>query len=259
MALSIPADVTLQESTLSFLNTGPRQLFINNQWISAQSGETFASINPANGEELVQVALAGPEDVDLAVQAAREAFERGPWGTMNAEERAGLLWKLADLVDQHADQLAELETLDNGKPIRVSRKGDLPAVSRHFRYYAGWATKLEGATLPVSFPNQFVYTLREPVGVVGLIIPWNFPADVPRKLAPPSLRNTRLLKPAEDPATALRLGELIPSAGFRGVVTIPTGPGEPTGQPSPPIPAWTRPLTGSGGVGARSWQLCQAT
>ncbi|HLE15601.1 MAG TPA: aldehyde dehydrogenase family protein [Anaerolineales bacterium] len=233
MALTMPADVTLQESTLAFLESGPKKLLINGEWVSAGSGESFSSINPANGEELAQVALAGQEDVDLAVQAARAAFEKGPWGKMSAEERGNLLWKLADLVDQHADQLAELETLDNGKPIRVARRGDLPAVSRHFRYYAGWATKLEGATIPVSIPNQFVYTLREPVGVVGLIIPWNFPLLMCAwKLAPAlACGNTALLKPAEEtPLTALRLGELIQEAGFpEGVVNILTGPGEPTG------------------------------
>jgi acyl-CoA reductase-like NAD-dependent aldehyde dehydrogenase len=152
---------------------------------------------------------------------------------MSGEQRGALLWKLADLVDQHADQLAELETLDNGKPLRVSRKGDLPAVSRHFRYYAGWAGKLEGSTIPVSRVNQLVYTLREPVGVVGLIIPWNFPLLMCAwKLAPAlACGNTAVLKPAEEtPLTALRLGELIQEAGFpEGVVNIVTGPGEPTG------------------------------
>src|SRR3990172_266973 len=233
MALTMPADVTLQEGTLAFLESGPKKLLINGEWVPAGSGESFSSITPANGEELAQVALAGQEDVDLAVQAARTAFEKGPWGKMSAEERGNLLWKLADLVDQHADQLAELETLDNGKPIRVARRGDLPAVSRHFRYYAGWATKLEGATIPVSIPNQFVYTLREPVGVVGLIIPWNFPLLMCAwKLAPAlACGNTAILKPAEEtPLTALRLGELIQEAGFpEGVVNILTGPGEPTG------------------------------
>ncbi len=137
------------------------------------------------------------------------------------------------MIDQHADELAEIETLDNGKPLRVSRKGDLPQASKHFRYYAGWATKIEGSTLPVSIPNQLVYTLREPVGVVGLIIPWNFPLLMAAwKLAPAlATGNTVILKPAEEtPLSALRLGELIQEAGFPpGVVNILTGPGEPTG------------------------------
>jgi acyl-CoA reductase-like NAD-dependent aldehyde dehydrogenase len=171
--------------------------------------------------------------VARAIQAARAAFEHGPWSQMTGEERASLLWKLADLIDQHADELAEIETLDNGKPLRVSRKGDLPQASKHFRYYAGWATKIEGSTLPVSIPNQLVYTLREPVGVVGLIIPWNFPLLMAAwKLAPAlATGNTVILKPAEEtPLSALRLGELIQEAGFPpGVVNILTGPGEPTG------------------------------
>ncbi len=130
---------------------------------------------------------------------------------MSGDDRGRLLWKLADLVDAHADELAEIETLDNGKPIRVSRRGDLPQTSKHFRYYAGWASKLEGSTVPVSIPNQFVYTLREPVGVVGLIIPWNFPLLMSAwKLAPAlACGNTTILKPAEEtPLTALRFGEL---------------------------------------------------
>jgi acyl-CoA reductase-like NAD-dependent aldehyde dehydrogenase len=233
MTLTLPAEITLQEETLAFLRSGPRQLLIGGEWVKAADGATFPTVNPATGEELAQVALAGQEDVDRAVEAARLAFEKGPWRTMSAEERGNLLWKLADLVDLHADALAELETLDNGKPLRVSRRGDLPAVSRHFRYYAGWASKLEGTTIPVTTPNQFVYTLREPVGVVGLIIPWNFPLLMCAwKLAPAlACGNTAILKPAEEtPLTALRLGELIQEAGFpEGVVNILTGPGEPTG------------------------------
>ncbi|HJW89459.1 MAG TPA: aldehyde dehydrogenase family protein [Anaerolineales bacterium] len=233
MPLILPADVTLQESTLAFLRSGPKKLFIHGRWEEALSGKTFPTYNPATGEELAQVTLAGVEDVERAVQAARAAFEMGPWSEMSGEERGALLWKLADLIDLHADQLAELETLDNGKPLRVSRKGDLPAVSRHFRYYAGWAGKLEGSTIPVARSNQLVYTLREPVGAVGLIVPWNFPLLMCAwKLAPAlACGNTAVLKPAEEtPLTALRLGELIQQAGFPdGVVNIVTGPGEPTG------------------------------
>jgi acyl-CoA reductase-like NAD-dependent aldehyde dehydrogenase len=233
MTLTLPPEINLQESTQAFLNTGPKKLLINNEWVDAANGETFATVNPATGEELAQVALAGLEDVDRAVRAAREAFDSGPWASMTGEARGHLLWKLADLIDEHADELAELETLDNGKPIRVARRGDLPYASKHFRYYAGWASKLEGSTIPVSLPNQFVYTLREPLGVVGLIIPWNFPLLMAAwKLAPAlACGNTTILKPAEEtPLTALRLGELIIEAGFPpGVVNILTGPGEPTG------------------------------
>jgi acyl-CoA reductase-like NAD-dependent aldehyde dehydrogenase len=231
--ITLPSDVRLQESTLNFLRSGPKELFIGGEWVPALSGETFQTINPATGEELARVALAGTEDVARAVHAARAAFENGPWSAMTGEERGDLLWRLADLIDAHADELAELETLDNGKPLRVSRRGDLPATSRHFRYYAGWASKLEGSTIPVSRPNQFVYTLREPVGVAGLIIPWNFPLLMSAwKLAPAlACGNTCILKPAEEtPLTALRLAELVQAAGFPdGVVNLLTGPGEPTG------------------------------
>ena len=231
--LTLPSEITLQSDTLSFLETHPKKLLIGGEWVEAAGGETFATLDPASGRELAQVALAGAEDVARAVQAARTAFESGPWSKLNGEERARLLWKLADLIEAHADELAELETLDNGKPIRAARHGDVPFAARHFRYYAGLAGKLEGVTIPVSIPNQFVYTRREPVGVVGLIIPWNFPLLMAAwKLAPAlACGNTCLLKPAEEtPLSALRLGELILEAGFPpGVVNVLTGPGLPTG------------------------------
>jgi acyl-CoA reductase-like NAD-dependent aldehyde dehydrogenase len=233
MSLNIPAEISLQPATLDFLSSAPKRLLIDGEWVEATQGKTFDSLNPATGELLARLALADAEDVARAVQAARAASEHGPWSQTTGEERAGLLWKLADLIDQHADELAEIETLDNGKPLRVSRKGDLPQASKHFRYYAGWATKIEGSTLPVSIPNQFVYTLREPVGVAGLIIPWNFPLLMAAwKLAPAlATGNSVILKPAEEtPLSALRLGELIQESGFPpGVVNILTGPGEPTG------------------------------
>ena len=233
MNLTLPADISLQESTQEFLESGPKKLLINGEWVEALDGQTFASVNPATGEELAQVALARDEDVARAVHAARAAFEMGPWSQMSGEERGNLMWKLAALIDAHADELAELETLDNGKPLRVSRRGDVPYASKHFRYYAGWASKIEGSTIPISIPNQFVYTMREPVGVVGLIIPWNFPLLMAAWKLGPALAcgNTAILKPAEEtPLTALRLGELIQEAGFPdGVVNILTGPGVPTG------------------------------
>ncbi|MEP7358852.1 MAG: aldehyde dehydrogenase family protein, partial [Anaerolineales bacterium] len=227
------AEPSLRPDTRAFLENGPKQLLIGGEWLPAASGETFASINPATGQPLIEVALAGQADVDRAVAAARAAFEGGPWPALSGAERGELLWKLADLLEQHADELAELETLDNGKPIRTAREGDLPTAIKHFRYYAGWASKLEGSTLPVSIPNQFVYTVREPMGVVGLIIPWNFPLVMAAwKLAPAlACGNTVILKPAEQtPLTALRLGELALEAGFPpGVVNVLTGPGVPTG------------------------------
>lgn len=231
--MSALADVELQKGTLRFLENGPQQLFINNEWVAPAGGETFATINPANGRELMQVALAGAEDVDRAVAAAREAFENGPWqNKMDGAKRGQLLWKVADLIEQHIEELADLETLDNGKPRRVAYY-DMVYAARHFRYYAGWSGKTEGTTIPVSIPNQFVYTLREPMGVVGLIIPWNFPLLMCAwKLAPALVcGNTVILKPAEQtPLTALRLADIIQEAGFPpGVVNILTGPGLPTG------------------------------
>lgn len=232
MDVTLPAGVNLQENTIEFLQK-PIKMLINGKWVEAINGQTFPTYNPATGEVLAQVPLADVEDVSRAVHAARAAYEHGPWGKMSASERGKLLWKVADLIDQHADELAELEVLDNGKPYRVARRGDLPSASEHFRYYAGWATKIEGTTIPVSIPNQFVYTLREPMGVVGLIIPWNFPLLMAAwKLAPAlACGNTAILKPAEEtPLSALRLGELMLEAGFpEGVVNIVTGPGVPTG------------------------------
>ncbi len=229
--MTLPA-VALQDNTRAFVER-PHRLLINNEWVEAADGATFPTLNPATGELLTEVALAGAPDVDRAVAAARLAFEKGPWARLSGAERGELLWKVADLIERHADELAELETLDNGKPLRVSRHGDVPFAARHFRYYAGWASKLEGSTIPVSIPNQFVYTRREPMGVVGLIIPWNFPLLMAAwKLAPAlASGNCVLLKPAEEtPLTALRLGELFIEAGFpAGVVNILTGPGVPTG------------------------------
>lgn len=231
--MELPSEVTLQPDTLRFLEKDEKKLLIGGEWVAATSGETFAAINPAYGEEIARIALAGEADIDQAVLVARRAFEHGPWAKMSGEERGRLLWKLADLVEAHADELAEIETLDNGKPLRVSRHGDIPQAVKHFRYYAGLAGKLEGSTIPVSFPNQFVYTRREPMGVVGLIIPWNFPLLMAAwKLAPAlAAGNTTILKPAEEtPLSALRLGELTIEAGFpESVVNILTGPGIPTG------------------------------
>lgn len=229
--MSLPT-ANLQESTRAFVGRPTHQLLIDNEWVPALSGQTFPTVDPATGQELTQVALADATDVDRAVDAAQRALN-GPWGRFSGADRGALLWKVADLIEQHADELAELETLDNGKPLRVSRHGDVPFAARHFRYYAGWASKLEGSTIPVSIPNQFVYTRREPMGVVGLIIPWNFPLLMAAwKLAPAlACGNTVLLKPAEEtPLSALRLGELMIEAGFPpGVVNILTGPGIPTG------------------------------
>jgi acyl-CoA reductase-like NAD-dependent aldehyde dehydrogenase len=231
--ITLPADVKLQQDTLDFLGSGPKKLLIGGEWVDAANGETFATVNPATGEELVQIAAAGAEDVDRAAAAARAAFA-GEWSKWSGAQRGDVLWKVADLLEKHTQEFAELETLDNGKTLRVSSRVDVPQAVKHFRYYAGWASKLEGSTIPVSFPNQLVYTLREPMGVVGLIIPWNFPLMMSAwKLAPAlACGNTCILKPAEEtPLTALRLGELLVEAGVpAGVVNILTGPGVPTGS-----------------------------
>jgi len=204
----------------------PGKLLINGEWV--QSGRTFETINPATTEVLTQVAEAGPAEVDAAVAAARKAFDdaAGPWRKLSASARGRLLWAIADLVEQNIDELAELETLDNGKPIFESRQVDMPMVADVFRYYAGWATKIHGETININ-EGAFTYTQREPVGVVGAIIPWNFPLLLASWKLGPALAcgNTVVLKPAEQtPLTALRFGELCRQAGLpAGVLNIITG------------------------------------
>ncbi|HYE65227.1 MAG TPA: betaine-aldehyde dehydrogenase [Pyrinomonadaceae bacterium] len=207
------------------------QLFIDGKWVDAESGKTFQTPNPATGETLAEVAEADRADIDKAVDAARRAFE-GKWSRMSARDRGRLLYKLSQLLEQHAQELAELETADNGKPIREALYIDLPQVVENFEYFAGYATKIEGETIPV--PGQmFNYTLREPIGVCGQIIPWNFPLLMAAwKLAPAlAAGNTVVLKPAEQtPVTAMELGKLIQEAGFpEGVVNIVPGYGETAG------------------------------
>jgi aldehyde dehydrogenase (NAD+) len=209
------------------------KLLINNRWVEAASGKSFPTTNPATGDEICQVAEADKADVDMAVKAARKAFEGGPWRKMSAAERGRLLNKLADLIETHADELARLESLDNGKPYQVALAADLPLTIACYRYYAGWADKLQGKTIPVA-GNYFCYTRLEPVGVVGQIIPWNFPLLMQAwKLGPAlSCGNTVVMKPAEQtPLTALRVGELIVEAGFpEGVVNLLPGYGPTAGQ-----------------------------
>ena len=213
--------------------TTPRryQLFIDGQFVDAESGKTFKSPNPATGETFAEVAEADKADVDKAVAAARKALD-GKWSKMSARDRGRLLYKLSQLIEAHAGELAALETSDNGKPIKESTYIDLPGVVENFEYFAGWSTKIEGETIPV--PGQmFNYTLREPVGVCGQIIPWNFPLLMAAwKLAPAlACGNTVVLKPAEQtPVTALELAKLIQEAGFpEGVVNIIPGYGETAG------------------------------
>ena len=208
------------------------RLLIDGQWLDG--AKTFDTINPATGEVLTHVVEASPANVDDAVNAARRAFDAkgASWRKISASERARLIWRLADLVAQHIDELAELETLNNGKPIFESRNVDMPMVVDVLRYYAGWATKIHGETVN-TFDSAFTYTLREPVGVVGLIIPWNFPLLLASWKLGPALAcgNTVVIKPAEQtPLTTLRLGELAVDAGIpAGVLNIVTG-GPETGK-----------------------------
>jgi aldehyde dehydrogenase (NAD+) len=208
-----------------------RQLFIGGRWVDSVSGQTFPTINPANGETLCQVAEAGAADVDRAVAAARKALESGPWPNMDAADRGRLLFRLADLVESHASDLAALESLNCGKTIGDSR-GDVAGVANCLRYYAGWADKIEGRTIPVR-GGLLSYTLRQPVGVVGQIIPWNFPLLMLAWKWGPALAcgNTVVLKPAEQtPLSALRVAELAQQAGFPdGVINVINGFGETTG------------------------------
>jgi acyl-CoA reductase-like NAD-dependent aldehyde dehydrogenase len=207
------------------------QLFIDGKWVDAESGKTFTTPNPATGETLAEVAEADKADVDKAVAAARKAYE-GKWGKMSARDRGRLLYKLSQIIEARSRELAELETADNGKPIRESEYVDLPQVVENFEYFAGWATKIEGETIPVP-GEMFNYTLHEPLGVCGQIIPWNFPLLMAAwKLAPAlAAGNTVVLKPAEQtPVTAMELGKLIQEAGFPdGVVNILPGYGETAG------------------------------
>jgi aldehyde dehydrogenase (NAD+) len=208
------------------------KLLINNRWIPSESGKTFATINPSTGQEICQIAEADAADVEKAVKAARAAFEHGPWRKTLASERGRLLNRLADLIERHGDELAMLESLDNGKPVTVAKAVDVAATVGCFRYFAGWADKVHGKTIPID-GDYFCYTRHEPVGVVGQIIPWNFPMlMLAWKLAPAlATGNTVVMKPAEQtPLSALRIGELIVEAGFpEGVVNMLPGYGPTAG------------------------------
>ncbi|WP_428493327.1 aldehyde dehydrogenase family protein [Rhodopila sp.] len=206
------------------------KLLIDGQWVDAKSGKTFAVFDPSNGQQIAQVAEGGAQDVDAAVAAARRAFEAGPWPKMSPVERGKMVWRLGDVLEANADQLAELEALDNGKPVTDARAIDIPFGCELLRYMGGWSTKITGQSIPISAPGDWhAYSIREPVGVVGQIVPWNFPLLMAVwKIAPALAAGcTIVLKPAEQtPLTAIRLGELIQQAGFPpGVVNIITGDG----------------------------------
>ena len=208
------------------------QLFIGGQWVPAQSGKTFETINPATEEVIASVAEGDAADVDLAAKAARKAFESGPWSTMDARDRGRLMYKLADLIEEEADELAALESLDNGKPIRDAKAADLPLTIDALRYYAGYADKIHGQTIPVR-GNYFTYTRKEPVGVVGQIIPWNFPMLMVAWKWGPALAAgcTIVMKPAEQtPLTCLRMARLAQKAGIPdGVINVVPGYGPTAG------------------------------
>ena len=213
----------------------PRELWIGGRWLPAQSGATFEVIDPATGSVFAQAASGDAADVDAGVRAARMAFESGPWPTLTPAQRARLLLRLADLIEANGDELALLESLDNGMPYRMAKFGGVIGAAESLRYHAGWASKLHGATINLSMPGEWhAYTLREPVGVVGQIVPWNFPFVMGvAKIAPAlAVGCTVVLKPAEQtPLSTLRLGELIAAAGFPdGVVNIITGFGETAGR-----------------------------
>ncbi len=227
----------IQPRVSEFLAT-PRRMLIGGKWVSAASGKTFATPNPAAGETLAEVAEGDREDVDRAVKAARAAFDTGPWCRMTPSERGRIIWRIGDLIEKYTEEFAELDSLDNGKPLAVARAADVPLAADLFRYMAGWATKIEGNTIPISVPytpkaRYHAYTIREPVGVVGQIIPWNFPLLMAAWKLGPALAAgcTIVLKPAEQtPLSALRLGEVALEAGLpEGVLNVVTGFGETAG------------------------------
>ncbi len=229
--------VTLDQNVETFIGI-PRKMFINGQWTDAASGKTFETPNPATGETLANIAEGDAEDINRAVKAARAAFQDGPWSRMTPSDRGRIIWRIGDLILVHAAELAQLESLDNGKPYAVALGADVPLAADLFHYMAGWATKINGQTIDISVPympgaNFHSYTLREPIGVVGQIIPWNFPLLMAAWKLGPALTTgcTVVLKPAEQtPLTALRLAELVAEAGVpAGVVNVVPGYGETAG------------------------------
>jgi acyl-CoA reductase-like NAD-dependent aldehyde dehydrogenase len=218
----------------SFLRQQPKKLFIGGKWVEAASGKTFDTIDPSTGELLAKVAEGGAADIDRAVAAARKAHESGVWRDLPPSERAKALWRVGDLIDEHALEFAQLDSLDNGKPINEMLLADVPVSAATFRYYAGWVTKLDGGTQQTSFPGKFLsYTLRQPVGVVGQIIPWNFPLMMAAWKVAPALAcgNTVVLKPSEEtPLSALLLAQIMQEAEIPdGVFNVVPGFGETAG------------------------------
>jgi acyl-CoA reductase-like NAD-dependent aldehyde dehydrogenase len=226
-AASLPAE--LSDAARDFI-AQTHGLLIGSERPQAADGRSFATLDPATGQEIAQVAQAGAADVERAVAVAREALEQGPWSKISAAERGRLIGALADALDEHAEEIAQIESLDNGKPVKLAEFVDVRGSAAHLRYFAGWPTKIEGSVLPVAAPNMLCYTRREPVGVCAQIVPWNFPLLMTAwKIAPALAAGcTIVLKPAEQtPLSALRLGELALEVGFPpGVLNVLTGDGE---------------------------------
>ena len=234
---AVVKEAHISRPVTQFLAT-PKKLLIDGKWVAAASGKTFEVKDPANGAAIAYAAEGDEADIDAAVRAARRAFEAGPWPAMTPSERGKFVWRIGDLISKYSDELAELESLDNGKPMSVARVADIPLAADIFQYMAGWCTKIEGKTIPLSVlytpgAKYHSYTRPEPIGVVGQIIPWNFPLLMAAwKLAPALATGcTVVLKVAEEtPLTALRLGEIMLEAGLPpGVVNIITGFGETAG------------------------------
>jgi acyl-CoA reductase-like NAD-dependent aldehyde dehydrogenase len=220
----------LSDATRAWLEgSSPHELLIGGERVAAADGRTFETLDPATGKPIATVAWGGEEDVDRAVKAARAAFDDGKWVNLAPARRQAIMLKLADLVAENTDQLAELESLDNGKPVTLAKIVDVGQTIAHLQYYAGWPSKIEGETIPVNIPGTLCYTRKEPVGVCGQIVPWNFPLLMAAwKIAPALAAGcTIVLKPAEQtPLTALRLGELALEAGLpEGVLNVVTGDG----------------------------------
>jgi acyl-CoA reductase-like NAD-dependent aldehyde dehydrogenase len=225
--------VEIPEAARRFLDGKPKGLWIDNAYVDATSGSTITAYDPANGAVLGEVQEASREDVDRAVRSARAAFE-GEWSSITPDDRSRILWRISELVEEHAEELAVLETLNNGKPIVAARRDDITNVAAMFRYYAGWTTKLQGKTIPTSAGNFLTYTRHEPVGVCAGIIPWNYPLMMAGWKMAPALAcgNVIIMKPAEQtPLSLLRFAEIAAEAGLPGgVLNVLNGLGETTGQ-----------------------------
>ncbi|MGD9985981.1 aldehyde dehydrogenase family protein [Pseudonocardia sp.] len=233
------------------------RLHIGGEWTDAVGGGELETVNPATGEVFARVALGEAADVDRAVAAARKAFEEGPWPRMTPRERAAALWRLGDLILADAAEMGRVETLDQGKPYAIAQAADVPSAAGLFHYMSGWATKIEGGTIPISAPGEYLtYTRREPLGVVGLIVPWNFPLVITSWKVAPALAagNTVVLKPAEaTPLSALRLAHLALEAGIPpGVLNVVNGYGSTVGAALSAHPGVDKvSFTGSTATGRR--------